>query len=119
MSVCGTEQDDGNCILGPELKDISSTAARDASVRGDSATLLSMLHPAVADWLLKSDGHKGLTDCTLQMETDSIAAEPERRGEQRKSSALGPAGVPGSIKAKANSQLRKARTPTPKPSTSS
>eukprot|EP00747_Dinoflagellata_sp_TGD_P182099 gnl/TRDRNA2_/TRDRNA2_36190_c0_seq1.p1 gnl/TRDRNA2_/TRDRNA2_36190_c0~~gnl/TRDRNA2_/TRDRNA2_36190_c0_seq1.p1 ORF type:complete len:290 (-),score=54.83 gnl/TRDRNA2_/TRDRNA2_36190_c0_seq1:151-1020(-) len=59
MRSSGLKLDDGNCILGPELPDVSSTAVRDASVRGDGAELLKMLHPAVADWLLRSDGHRG------------------------------------------------------------
>lgn len=52
------DPNDGYCFLGPELPDISSTAARDASARGDVDSLLTMLHPAVADWLLQRDGHK-------------------------------------------------------------
>lgn len=46
-----------HCILGPELPDISSSQARAASAIGDRATLLQMLHPAVASWLLRRDGH--------------------------------------------------------------
>jgi len=42
-----------NFLLGPELPDLSSTRAREASKRGDRETLLNILHPAVADWLLK------------------------------------------------------------------
>ena len=44
-------------ILGPVLPDISSTQARAASKRGDTATLRKMVHDDVADWLLKWDGH--------------------------------------------------------------
>merc|ERR1711924_105782 len=60
MAECNIDPDDGICFLGPELPDISSTAARDASLRGDCDTLLAMLHPAVANWLLRRDGHPGL-----------------------------------------------------------
>lgn len=50
--------EDGNCFLGPELEDVSSTAARDASARGDCDALLAMLHPSVARWMLRNDGHE-------------------------------------------------------------
>jgi len=43
-------------VLGPVLPDVSSTDARAASKRGDRAALLELLHPAVADWLLRHDG---------------------------------------------------------------
>merc|ERR1711908_152569 len=47
-------------ILGPELPDISSTAARDACAHADIDTALQLLHPAVADFLLRSYGHDGV-----------------------------------------------------------
>mmetsp|Transcript_131476 Transcript_131476/g.262348 ORF Transcript_131476/g.262348 Transcript_131476/m.262348 type:complete len:566 (-) Transcript_131476:179-1876(-) len=56
------DSDDGNCFLGPELPDISSTAARQASFRGDCKALLTMVHPAVAKWMLRSDGHEELAN---------------------------------------------------------
>mmetsp|Transcript_142631 Transcript_142631/g.248714 ORF Transcript_142631/g.248714 Transcript_142631/m.248714 type:complete len:424 (+) Transcript_142631:75-1346(+) len=65
MKKDGIDPDDGNCFLSRELPDISSTAAREASARGDSLTLLSLLHPQVADWLLKQDGHAGLPAAAL------------------------------------------------------
>lgn len=46
-----------HCLIGPELPDISSTAARTASAKGDRESLLEILHPSVADWLLSNDGH--------------------------------------------------------------
>jgi hypothetical protein len=55
MRDCGIDVDDGKCILGPELEDISSTAAREASMKGDRDALLKMLHPGVADWMLARD----------------------------------------------------------------
>eukprot|EP00928_Gymnodinium_smaydae_P000127 TRINITY_DN10047_c0_g2_i1.p1 TRINITY_DN10047_c0_g2~~TRINITY_DN10047_c0_g2_i1.p1 ORF type:complete len:684 (+),score=69.82 TRINITY_DN10047_c0_g2_i1:73-2052(+) len=58
MKRSSIDPDEGTCFLGPELPDISSTAARDASARGDRKTLLTMLHPHVADWLLRRDGHE-------------------------------------------------------------
>jgi len=64
-----------HCLLGPELPDISSTAARAASVAGDRETLLEMLHPSVADWLLYSDGHADLVQTSLAIE---LASEPLR-----------------------------------------
>jgi hypothetical protein len=60
MRGCAIDPDDGNCFLGPELPDISSTEARDLSAKGDQKELLTLLHPAVADWLLRNDGHNGL-----------------------------------------------------------
>ena len=52
MEENGLDPNDGHCILGPELADISSTAARDAAVRGDRQELLTLVHPAVAERLL-------------------------------------------------------------------
>jgi hypothetical protein len=63
-----------HCTLGPELPDISSTAARDASLHGDVSRLLTMLHPRVADYLLRSDGHAGVVPMTV--------AEDESKTEQ-------------------------------------
>jgi len=60
MAEVGLDRDDGKFIVGPELPDVSSTAAREASQKNDLPTLLSILHPSVADFLLKSDGHTGL-----------------------------------------------------------
>lgn len=61
MKDSGLDPDDGHLIVGPELPDISSTAARDASKRGDVTSLLSIVHPSVASVLLKRDGHEGLS----------------------------------------------------------
>jgi len=47
-------------LIGPELPDISSTEARTASMRNDATTLVKLLHPGVADFLLQRDGHEGL-----------------------------------------------------------
>jgi len=61
MKESDIDPDDGRLIVGPELPDISSTAARDASKRGDVTTLLSIVHPLVANFLLKKDGHEGIS----------------------------------------------------------
>merc|ERR1719226_349513 len=52
-----------HCVLGPELPDISSTAARDASAAGDAKQLL---HPAVAEYLLQRDGWPGLPEAEAE-----------------------------------------------------
>ena len=78
MRRCGINPDDGKCILGPELPAISSTAARDASARGDSTKLLSMLHHDVADWLLRNDGYQGL-------DADTGASEEKKKKKCRMS----------------------------------
>jgi len=44
-------------LVGPELPDISSSLAREASRAGDRVALLKLLHPAVAEWMLDRDGH--------------------------------------------------------------
>lgn len=49
-----------HCLLGPELPDISSTTARTLAACGDTTRILDILHPAVANWFLKSYGHPGL-----------------------------------------------------------
>ena len=51
------EQGAANFVLGPELPDVSSTQARKASRKGDAAVLAAMLHPEVAQWMLRRDGH--------------------------------------------------------------
>jgi len=61
MEALRIDPDDGRHIVGPELPDISSTAARDAGKRGDVTTLLSIVHPSVASSLLKINGHEGLS----------------------------------------------------------
>ena len=42
-------------ILGPELPDISSTAARRLSRAGDRTNLMKLTHPDVVDWLIDRD----------------------------------------------------------------
>ena len=59
MKDYGIDPGDGYYFMGPELPDISSTAVRSASAKGDLDTLLTMLHPTVADWMLRKDGHQG------------------------------------------------------------
>jgi len=60
-----------HCILGPELPDISSTAARDASAAGDVKALLQLLHPAVAEYLLQRDGWPGLPEAEAEESPDT------------------------------------------------
>lgn len=50
MRAAGIDPDDGHFVLGPELQDISSTAARRALAAGDELAVARMLHPDVADW---------------------------------------------------------------------
>lgn len=54
MARAGIDPDDGYCILGPELPDISSTAVRRALKQGDQGSLASLLHPRVAEWCLEN-----------------------------------------------------------------
>ena len=42
--------DAGYLVMGPELPDISSSAAREALARGDRARAAALLHPAVLAW---------------------------------------------------------------------
>ena len=46
----GIDLDAGNFVMGPELPDISSSAAREALARGDRACAAALLHPAVLAW---------------------------------------------------------------------
>ena len=46
----GIDLDEGTFIMGPELPDISSSAARAALCRGDDAAAAALLHPAVLAW---------------------------------------------------------------------
>jgi nicotinic acid mononucleotide adenylyltransferase len=70
-------------LLGPELPDISSTKARDASRKNDQAKLLRLLHQAVADFLLRRDGHRGLRAWS----SSSVSEVP--RGVKRQRTTLG------------------------------
>eukprot|EP00929_Paragymnodinium_shiwhaense_P062825 TRINITY_DN31382_c0_g1_i1.p1 TRINITY_DN31382_c0_g1~~TRINITY_DN31382_c0_g1_i1.p1 ORF type:complete len:923 (-),score=153.83 TRINITY_DN31382_c0_g1_i1:448-3216(-) len=75
MREQGIDGASGHFVLGPELEDISSSAVRAASERGDRRTLLSMLQPSVADWMLRHAGHDGLVslDFLFLNTTDSGA----------------------------------------------
>merc|ERR1712100_792815 len=46
-----------NCLLGPELPDISSTAANKACMEGDFGAACRLLHPEVASRLMMMYGH--------------------------------------------------------------
>ena len=50
---CPIDDDDANFIMGPELPDISGSAARRATAAGDEDALSALVHPAVAAWLLQ------------------------------------------------------------------
>jgi nicotinic acid mononucleotide adenylyltransferase len=50
-----------NFVVGPELPDVSSSAARRLSRAGDRAGLLQLVHPEVADWMLQRDGHASIS----------------------------------------------------------
>jgi hypothetical protein len=50
---CPIDGDDPNFVMGPELPDISSSAARRATRAGDGETLSQLVHPAVSAWLLQ------------------------------------------------------------------
>lgn len=52
MASANISSDDGFCILGPELPDISSTDARRAVRDGDAPALRRLLNPQVAAWCL-------------------------------------------------------------------
>jgi len=64
-----------HCLLGPELPDISSTAARAASAAGDQEALLEILHPSVADWLLCSDGHADVVEASRDVQAAAQAPQ--------------------------------------------
>ena len=49
----GVDLDAGHLVMGPELPDISSSAAREALARGDRARAAALLHPAVLEWCEK------------------------------------------------------------------
>ena len=52
-ALAGARQADleaGYLVMGPELPDISSSAAREALARGDRARAAALLHPAVLAW---------------------------------------------------------------------
>ena len=52
-SRAGIDLQSGHLVIGPELPDISSSAAREALARGDRARAAALLHPAVLEWCEK------------------------------------------------------------------
>ena len=50
--AAGTDMDNGFFIVGPELPDVSSSAARQAVAAADTAALATLLHPRVTAWHL-------------------------------------------------------------------
>jgi len=108
MKEHSIDPDGGRLILGPELPDFSSTAARDASTKGDVKTLLSLVHPEVANFLLKRDGHEGLLKKT---------AAPKASPPKTKSPAGLPKKAPGRTASPAKTASPKGlpkKTPSPK-----
>ena len=59
------------CILGPELKDISSTVVRDA-LRNDNknGSLKDMLHPNVIGWCKSHNAYKAIAKVASGENTD-------------------------------------------------
>ena len=84
-------------LMGPELPDISSTAVRDVCARGDADALLSMVHPDVADWLLRSEGHEGLLQPLTGAAGDEVklrrAAVPRRSEAVARARSSSPPGA--------------------------
>ena len=61
-------------ILGPDLPDISSTAARMALRRADVATLEACLHPGVAAWLSQHGPYQPASDVANSLGSSSEPA---------------------------------------------
>ena len=87
MEENGLDPNDGHCILGPELADISSTAARDAAVRGDRQELLTLVHPAVAERLLDREQAAAEQAAAEQAAAEQAAAGGTERARGTKRSA--------------------------------
>jgi hypothetical protein len=79
--------DDQNFVVGPELPDISSSAARQAAISGDREAMSGLVHPAVAEWLLRQAWAMECGDEKSLQRTTSSSAVAEIR--QRLSSASG------------------------------
>jgi hypothetical protein len=79
MPQCGT----ADFLLGPELPDLSSSAARVASHVGDRSGLLQLLHPSVADWMLQFYGHPvgggGAAAAAAAVEPPAVAAPQQQQ----------------------------------------
>ena len=52
----GVDLDDGYFVVGPELPEVSSSAARKALIAGDESAIESYLHPAVIEWHTRGRG---------------------------------------------------------------
>jgi len=55
----------GFFVVGPELPDVSSTAARKALIARDAAALEGVLHPKATQWCLESEAFRAETQPSL------------------------------------------------------
>jgi nicotinic acid mononucleotide adenylyltransferase len=85
----GLDMERGWFIIGPELRDISSTAVREACVRGDKEALLDMLHPQVAEWCLTRSPYKPKA-ASMADGTSQEASSGSRRDDKFKADAKCP-----------------------------
>jgi len=92
-------------VVGPELPEVSSTQAREALARRDRDSLLKVLHPAVADWLLARADRVGVPGPAAQKRPHPDAALqakrlgralPESEGGKRRRVDCMDRGPPGS-----------------------
>jgi len=78
----------GKFIVGPELRDISSTEVRDALVKGEVCRLQEMLHPAVLDWCWHDGPYRPPTHLATALKaavtTPSAGAVEEKEDKMRK-----------------------------------
>jgi len=65
MADAKVDPDAGLFVLGPELPDISSTAAREALIAGDTTALEGVLHPKVTQWCLENEAFRAETQPSL------------------------------------------------------
>ena len=94
MQAAGVDPEDGNCLLGPELPDISSTEARHAIAAGDETTLARLLHPRVAEWCLTNSPWRRL-DTTVK---EVAASEPALDADGHECAELQAATLLGTVK---------------------
>ena len=78
MLEAGVDPEAGYFIMGPELEDVSSTAVREALVRGDMLALNGLLEKRVAEWCF--DHYRQQQD----EETPALAAETQPESDPRK-----------------------------------
>jgi len=84
MSKIGLDANNGICIVGPELPDISSTAVRKAMHDCNIDELKNMLHPGVIEWCLSFGPYNNAANSSRSSGPYNQAPVDEAAGPSRR-----------------------------------